>query len=412
MEKTRDIKYSVPLAERIRPSKIEDFIGQNDVLSRDSSLYKLIEKDDVSNTIISGPPGTGKTTVAKIIANMSNLDAIYLNAGLSGVSEIKNILEKANITYNFENKSTYLIIDEIHKWNKTQFVSILDAIEKGILILIGLTTENPYISIPAPIISRSSIYFFKPLAADDIKKGIIRAVTDKENGMGSIDIIIKDDVIDYLSKISNGDMRVALNILEKSFKICEYNKDKKLEITKKNIFDLSSRNSLTLTDNLYYDLLSAFCKSIRGGSADAALYYANRLIFSGVDPIIIARRLIVHASEDVGMADSNALLISNIALNAIEKIGMPEANIPLTHAIIYVSTCPKSNSVYKAMRLAMEDASKKNTIQVPEHLKHGKNTKYKNPHDHKQEINQEYMPKNIINNKYYKAKNIAKDKCK
>ncbi|MGD9901002.1 MAG: replication-associated recombination protein A [Spirochaetales bacterium] len=407
-----NVKKMAPLPERMRPKNLEGFIGQQHLIYNNSLLVKAINAGSLGSVIFYGPPGTGKTTLAGIIANMTSANFKKLNAVSSGVADAKETIKEAKSQLALYGKKTYLLLDECHRWSKAQSDSILEAIEDGSIILIGSTTENPYISMTSAILSRVKVFEFKRLTKEDIKVAIKRALTDKENGLGELDIVMDDKVIDFLASQAVGDMRVALNTLELASSTSGINKDKKIEITISSIEECLQNKSLSVDEDLYYHLLSAFCKSLRGSDPDAALYYANRMILGGVDPRIIARRLVAHASEDVGMADSNAMLLANAALDAVEKLGMPEGNIPLTHAIIYVCLAPKSNSVVVALGRAQQDALKYVDDNVPPYLKNNtpQSKNYKYPHDFGGYVKQQYLPDSLKDAVYYEPSKNGREK--
>lgn len=412
-----NLKKYAPLAERMRPVEIENFIGQKHIVSTNSLIVRAIKNGSLGSAIFYGPPGTGKTTLAGIIANSSGAVFKKLNAVSSGVAEAKKIIAEAKNNLALYGKRTYLLLDECHRWSKTQSDSVLQAIEEGSIILIGSTTENPYISMTKAIVSRCKVFKFKSLTKADVMLAINGALNNKENGLGNLNIVIKPEVIDFLANQASGDVRVALNALELASTTSKMNDKKQIEITRENIEECIQTKGLSVDDTLYYDMLSAFCKSLRGSDVNSALYYANRLIEGGADPLLIARRLVVHASEDVGMADSNALLLATSALMAIQNIGIPEGNIPLTHAIIYVCLAPKSNSVIKALNLAKADAINEVDDNVPSYLKANSKDKhkYKYPHDFGGYVDQQYLPNSLKNRVYYtpskngREKNIKKE---
>lgn len=409
---SNNVKKLAPLPERMRPSKIENFIGQKHLISENSLIVRAIKAGALGSVIFYGPPGTGKTTLAHIVALTSKANFEKLNAVSSGVADVKEVIKRARNNLSLYGTRTYLLLDECHRWSKAQSDSILEAVEDGSIILIGSTTENPYISLTSAIISRVKVFQFKHLTDDDIKVAINRALADTENGLGNLKIAINKDAINFLATRSSGDVRIALNALELASATSETNKDGFIEITTKNLEECIQTKALSVNETLYYDMLSAFCKSLRGSDPDAALYYSNRLIEGGIDAKVIARRLIAHASEDVGMADSNALLLATAALNAVEKLGVPEGNIPLSHAIIYVCLAPKSNSVVRAISKAKEDAINSKDDTVPEYLKnHGKDSKkYKYPHEYGGYVKQQYLPDSLKDAVYYVPSENGKEK--
>lgn len=414
----------IPLAERMRPKSFEEFVGQEHIVGENMLLYRAIKYGTLGSCIFYGPPGTGKTTLANIIANSLNAQFFKLNAVTSGVGDAKNIIERARTDKAMLGRDTYLLLDECHRWNKSQSDCVLEAIEDGSIFFIGSTTENPYTSMTRAIVSRCRIFEFKPLSSKDIVKAMKRALMDEERGLGRFDVEATDEALEYIAFASGGDLRNSLNSLELAVMTTPMSRDKKIKIDINIARQSTDRKALSMDENMYYDFLSAFCKSLRGSDVEGALYYSQRLISAGLDPMIIARRLVAHASEDVGMADSNALLLSASAMYTLEKMGAPEGLIPLTHAIIYVCEAEKSNSVINALNLAREDALKSTDNKVPNHLKNHPSTnpdghgKYKYPHDYGGYVKQQYMPDALKDRVYYipsangREKNIQRKKFK
>lgn len=411
----------IPLAERMRPKAFDEFVGQEHIVGKNSLLVRAIKFGTLGSCIFYGPPGTGKTTLANIIANSMNANFVRLNAVTSGVADAKKIIDKARADKDMFGTDTFLMLDECHRWNKAQSDCVLQAIEEGSIFFIGSTTENPYTSMTRAIVSRCRIFEFKPLSSKDIVKSLKRALASEE-GLGNMPVEITDDALDYFAFASGGDNRSALNALELAVMTSKLGKDKKIHITREDAEQSIDKKALSLDENMYYDMLSAFCKSLRGSDVEGALYYSMRLIKAGCDPMIIARRLVAHSSEDVGMADSNALLLSTSAMYALEKMGQPEGLIPLSHAIIYVCEAEKSNSVINAMHLAQSDAENAIDNHVPNHLKNHPSTnadghgKYKYPHDYGGYVKQQYMPDSLKDRVYYtpsengREKNITRKK--
>ena len=394
-----------PLADRMRPQTIEDFVGQTHVVGKDKLLYRSIKAQNVGSSIFYGPPGTGKTTLAGIIAKSQKANFEMLNAVSSGVADAKRIIEKAKIDLELYGKKTYLLLDECHRWSKAQSDCVLSAIEKGYIIFIGSTTENPFFSMTKAIISRCKVYNFKPIEAKDIEKVLKKALTDPIKGLGNYKIEIEPEALKHFSESSNGDVRNALNSLELAVKSTD-SKNGVVKITAKIAEECTGGKLLSIDEDMYYDMLSAFCKSLRGTDPDSAVYWAFRLIESGVDPLVILRRLIAHSSEDVGIANSNALVVATSALTAYQSMGVPEGLIPLTHAIIYTATSPKSNSVITAMQKAQELAKSSTFDAVPAHLKNNnfmneKRSKYLYPHSFGGYVKQQYLPDKLKNEKIY-----------
>lgn len=398
-------KKLAPLAERMRPKSFDDFFGQEHLVSKNSFLRRAIASNRLGSSIFFGPPGTGKTTLASIIASTTESNFVILNAVSSGVAEVKQVIQTAKSNLELYGKKTYLLLDECHRWSKAQSDSMLEAIEKGYIIFIGATTENPFISMTRAIISRCRVFEFKPLSKNDIKMAINRALEDKINGFGNLEIDIDDEAKDYIITSSGGDARIALNNLEIAVLSSE-KQNGKIKITIKDAKEVCTHGNKSIDEDLYFDMLSAFCKSLRGSDADAAVYWSQRLIASGCDPLLIFRRLLAHSSEDVGLANSNALVVANSALQAYLQMGAPEGLIPLTHAIIYVCMSPKSNSVVVAMNKAKIDVEATYTGDVPAHLKnynymHEKREQYKYPHDYGGYVDQQYLPDEIKDHVYY-----------
>lgn len=411
-----EYEKKIPLAERIRPTNFEDFVGQEHIARKGSLFRRAIEAGTMGSAIFFGPPGTGKSTLANIISNLNNGIFKKLNAVTNGVADVKKIIEEAKKNKTLFTKQTYVLLDECHRWSKAQSDSVLSAVEDGSIILIGTTTENPYFSMTPAIISRCMIFEFKPLKKEDIIKALKKALLDKEKGLGKFKINISDEALNHLAWVSGGDLRLALNGLELAFLTTQPNKKNETEITLEIAENCIQKKALSVDENKYYDILSAFCKSIRGSDADAALFYSARLIKAGCDPLIIARRLIAHCSEDIGMADSNAMLLANCALYTLKNIGIPEGLLSLSHAIIYACTTEKSNSVYIAMNKASQAAEKYADAEVPFHLKNHpssndtKKNKYKYPHNFGGWVEQQYLPDQIKNEIFYIPQKNGKEK--
>lgn len=410
------MEVRIPLAERMRPTSFDDFVGQEHIVGKNTLLYRAIKYGSLGSCIFYGPPGTGKTTLGNIIAKTLNANYVKLNAVTSGVADAKAVIERARTDKAMLGKDTFLILDECHRWNKAQSDCVLEAIENGDIYLIGTTTENPYTSMTRAIVSRCRIFEFKPLSSKDIVKALKKAIVDEEKGLAKFNIEVDEKALEYIAFASAGDLRNSLNSLELAVMTTPASKDKKIHITYEIAKQSTDKKALTLDENMYYDNLSAFCKSLRGCDVEAALFYSQRLINAGCDPMIIARRLVAHASEDVGMADSNALLLATSAMYAVEKMGAPEGLIPLSHAIIYVCEAEKSNSVIKAMNLAKEDAINMNDNKVPNHLKNHPSTnsdghgKYKYPHNFGGYVKQQYMPDTLKDRIYYQPSQNGREK--
>jgi ATPase related to the helicase subunit of the Holliday junction resolvase len=353
-------RKNAPLSDRLRPRKIEDFVGQEHIIGEGKFLTRAIKADRISSMIFYGPPGTGKTTLAMVIANSTKMNFEKISAVTSGVKEIREVINKAEESLKSSNKRTILFIDEIHRFNKAQQDALLPFVEKGIIILIGATTENPYFEINKALLSRMMVIELKPLSRDELNVLLDRALHDKEYGLGNLNIDIADDAIDYLLTVADGDARVLLNSLEIGALSTEPLADGIRHISLDDI-----KNSIQIKSFKYdkgsdehYDTISAFIKSMRGSDPDAAVFYLAKMLNAGEDPKFIARRIMIAASEDVGNADPNAIVIATNAFYAVNAIGMPEARIILSQATIYVACAPKSNSSYLAINSALEDIKK------------------------------------------------------
>ncbi len=406
----------VPLAERMRPTSFEDFVGQEHIVGKNCLLYRAIKYGTLGSCIFFGPPGTGKTTLANIIAKTLKANYVRLNAVTSGVADAKAIIERARREKQMFGTDTFLLLDECHRWSKAQSDCVLEAIEDGSIFFIGSTTENPYTSMTRAIVSRCRIFEFKSLTSKDIKKALQRALNDSEKGLGNFHVEVEESALDYFASASGGDLRNSLNSLELAVMTTPISKDKKIHIDREIAVQSTDRKALSIDENMFYDNLSAFCKSLRGSDCEAALYYSMRLIKAGCDPSIIARRMVAHASEDIGMADSNALLLAMSALISCKQLGQPECLLTLSHAIIYICEAEKSNSVYKAMHAAQEDVEKNLDNRVPNHLKnhsscnkdgHGN---YKYPHDFGGYVKQQYMPDSLKDRIYYVPSENGREK--
>lgn len=407
--------FKIPLAERMRPKTIEEFVGQSHIVGKNMLLRRAIQANSLGSCIFYGPPGCGKTTLANIIANTSGSKFEKLNAVSSGVAEAKKIIDKARQDANIYGIKTYLLLDECHRWNKAQSDCVLEAIEDGSIIFIGSTTENPYINMTRAIVSRCRIFEFKPLSNNDIISMLDRAIVDKEKGLGQFNINITQEAKEHIAKIASGDLRQALNALELAALTTPPQKGK-INIDLQVAEQCIQKKALSLNEDVYFDILSAFCKSLRGSDTEAALYYSNRLIEAGCDPKIIARRMIAHASEDIGMADSNALLLACSAMYAVEKIGPPECYLNLAHAIIYICEAEKSNSVYLALQKAKDDAINNKDDNIPNNLKNHPSINadgtgsYKYPHDFGGYVKQQYLPNSLKDRVYYVPSKNGREK--
>lgn len=403
-----NVEKMAPLAERMRPRTLDEFLGQGRIVGEGSLLRRAISADKLGSCIFYGPPGTGKTTLANIIAENTNANFVKLNAVTSGVADAKKVIDEARDLLRMYGKRTYLLLDECHRWNKAQSDSVLQAIEQGYIIFIGSTTENPYVSMTRAIVSRCRIFNFSRLTEQDILKGLERAVKDKERGLGNMNLVVSDDALHHIAWASGGDMRTTLNALELAALTTHAGSDGVIRVGKEEAEQSIQQKALSMTEDMYYDMISAFIKSMRGSDSNAALYWAERLIEAGCDPMLIARRIMIHACEDVGMADPNAIVVATSCVQAFERIGLPEGRIPLAEGIIYVSEAPKSNKVVEALGGA-ENAVK--TIKhetVPLYLRdpnykgnEEKVSGYKYPHSYGGWVKQQYLPDEIKDAKFY-----------
>ena len=405
------------MAERMRPLSIEEVFGQKHILAEDKTLRKMIDKDKITSMVFFGPPGVGKSTVASIIAKKTKSEYIKLNAVLSNVSEIREAIKKAE--KNLENrKKTILFIDEIHRFNKSQQDALLPAVENGSVILIGSTTQNPYFYLNNALLSRIMLFEFKNLDDNDIREAIEKAIKDKR-GLGEADVDVEDEAVNLIVRYSHGDVRKAFTYLEASYLATQIDETKeKLTITEEIVKDVTSKQSITFDEDEHYNIISAFIKSVRGSDVNAAVYYLARMLESGEDPRYIARRLCILASEDIGLAEPNAMNIAASLVSIIDFIGMPEGRIPLAEVTIYLALCPKSNSAYNAINKAIKDIRNGELYSIPNYLKDNNsasfdrksNEEYKYPHDFPYHIvKQDYLEKGIKKN-YYEPVDIGEER--
>ena len=408
---------NAPLADRMRPKTISEFIGQSHLIYDNSLISRAIKADKMGSCIFFGPPGTGKTTLASIIANSTKGAFAKLNAVSSGVADAKKVIEDAKERLKLYGKKTYLLLDECHRWNKAQSDCVLSAIEDGSIIFIGSTTENPYISMTRAIVSRCRVFELKALTDADIVSGLKRAIVDKDNGFGRLNLTVTDDALAHFAWGASGDLRNALNGLELAVLTTQPNQDGAIVVDKTVAQESIQKKTVSVDESTYYDMLSAFCKSLRGSDADAALYWAFRLIASGLDPLIIFRRLIAHSSEDVGLANNQALILSVSAMTAYEKMGPPEGFLPLAHAIINVCVSPKSNSVVCALDEARRVAEENGAYYVPLHLRNTdfsslekSEVPYIYPHSFGGYAQQQYLPDELVGVKFYEPSNNGDEK--
>ena len=417
----KNLDKEAPLASRLRPSTLEEVVGQQHIIGKDKLLYRAIKADKLSSIIFYGPPGTGKTTLAKVIANTTSAEFTQINATVAGKKDMEEVVARAKETLGMYQKKTILFVDEIHRFNKSQQDYLLPFVEDGTLILIGATTENPYFEVNSALISRSSIFELHPLDKEDIKTVIRRAVYDVEKGMGSYDAVIEEDALEFLADISGGDARNALNAVELGILTTERSEDGKIHITLSVASECIQKRVVRYdkTGDNHYDTISAFIKSMRGSDPDAAVYYLAKMLYAGEDIKFIARRIMICASEDVGNADPMALTVAVSAAQAVERIGMPEAQIILSQAVLYVATAPKSNSATNAIFGAMENVKNQKTS-VPAHLQdaHYKGSKnlghgigYKYAHDYPRHyVKQQYLPEEIKDARFYEPGDNGKEK--
>ncbi len=400
-----------PLADRMRPRTLDEFIGQRHIVGEGRLLRRAIEADRLTSSIFWGPPGCGKTTLASIAAKGTKAEFVKLNAVTSGVSDVRDVIREADERLRLYGRPTYLLLDECHRWSKSQSDSILPAIEKGTIRFIGSTTENPMIAMTPAIVSRCRLFHFEHLTQADVEQAVRAAIADKERGFGMMNVRLHDDALRHIASTANGDVRAALNAIELAVLTTPPDREGIVEIPLSVAEESIQKPVLQMDESMFYDMLSAFCKSLRGSDSDAALAWFARMNHAGVDPRIIVRRVIAHASEDVGMANPNAMLTAAAAWQSLEAIGMPEAKLPIAQAIITVCESPKSNSVVMAIDRAMADAEKGGYQAVPVHLRDthyagadriGSGEGYQYPHDYPGHyIPQQYAPIEAQGMPYY-----------
>ena len=406
------MEESAPLADRMRPRDLSEFIGQEHLVGPGRLLRRAIEADRLTSSIFFGPPGCGKTTLASIIAGATKAAFVQLNAVTSGVSDVRDVIKSAQERRTLYGQPTYLLLDECHRWSKAQSDSILPAIERGTIRFIGSTTENPMIAMTPAIVSRCRVFQFQPLNEGHVITAMKRALADKERGYGSLKVQMDEDALRHIARIAGGDTRAALGAVELAVLTTPAGEDGVIHVDLAVAEESIQKPMLRCDESLYYDMLSAFCKSLRGSDSDAALAWFARLIYAGVDPRIICRRVIAHASEDVGQANPMVMLQAQAAAADLEFVGMPEARLPIAQAIIALCESPKSNSVCAAVDAAMADAEMGGYGPVPVHLRDthyaghdriGSGDGYKYPHDFPGHwVRQEYMPPEVKGKKYYK----------
>lgn len=408
----QNMEQESPLAKRMRPTKLDEVVGQEHIIGKDKLLYRAIQADKLSSIILYGPPGTGKTTLAMVIAHTTSAAFTQINATTSGKKEMEEVIKEAKNQMGMYQKKTILFVDEIHRFNKAQQDYLLPFVEDGTVVLVGATTENPYFEVNGALLSRSNVFQLKPLSKENIKELIHRAVYDREKGMGAYDGEIDEEAVDFLADMSEGDARSALNAIELGILTTERQSDGKIHITLAVAEECIQRRSLKYDkdgDN-HYDTISAFIKSMRGSDPDAAVYYLAKMLYSGESVTFIARRIMICASEDVGNADPQAIQVAVACAQAVERVGMPEAQIILAHAAIYVASAPKSNSIVNAIYDAMETVKKQQTGAVPRHLRdsHYSGSKdlghvgYQYAHDFPNHyVEQQYLPDELVGTRFY-----------
>ncbi len=415
-------KKESPLASRLRPTTLDEVVGQQHIIGKDKLLYRAIKADKISSIIFYGPPGTGKTTLAKVIANTTSARFTSINATAAGKKDMEAVVEEAKNNMGMYGQKTILFIDEIHRFNKGQQDYLLPFVEDGTVILIGATTENPYFEVNGALLSRSVIFELKPLSKADIETLLLRAVNDKEKGLGSYNAVIEPDALEFLSDVANGDARAALTAIELGVLTTEPGEDGVIRITLDVASECIQRRVVKYDksgDN-HYDTISAFIKSMRGSDPDAAIYYLARMLYAGEDIKFIARRIMICAAEDVGMADPRALQVAVAAAQAVERIGMPESQIILAEAVNYVATAPKSNASYLSVEAAMNAVKNTQTEGIPVHLqdahyksagKLGHGVGYQYAHDFKNHyVKQQYLPDSLVGTKFYEPTDIGYEK--
>ena len=402
-----------PLAARMRPATLDEVVGQEHIIGKDKLLYRAIKADKISSVIFYGPPGTGKTTLAKVIANTTSAEFMQINATVAGKKDMEEVVEKAKENQGMYGRRTILFIDEIHRFNKSQQDYLLPFVEDGTVILIGATTENPYFEVNGALLSRSIIFELKPLSREAVKELLKKAVYDTDKGMGAYNAVIEEDALEFLAELSGGDARHALNAIELGIMTTGRSEDGKIHITLEVAQECIQKRAVRYdkTGDNHYDTISAFIKSMRGSDADAAVYYLARMLYAGESVAFIARRIMICAAEDVGNADPEALVVATNASLAVERIGMPEAQIILSQAAAYVACAPKSNASCQAISQAMQTVEQTGNLPIPTHLqdahykgaaKLGHGTGYKYAHDYPNNyVEQQYLPYELSGREFY-----------
>ena len=412
--RSNDMEKEAPLAARMRPRTLDEVAGQEHIIGKDKLLYRAIQADKISSVIFYGPPGTGKTTLAKVIASTTSAEFTQINATVAGKKDMEEVVAKAKEIQGMYGKRTLLFIDEIHRFNKAQQDYLLPFVEDGTIILIGATTENPYFEVNGALLSRSIIFELKPIPMEAVKGLLKKAVYDTERGMGAYDAVIDEDALDFLADISGGDARHALNAIELGIMSTGRSADGKIHITLDVAQECIQKRAARYDksgDN-HYDTISAFIKSMRGSDPDAAVYYLARMLYAGENAAFVARRIMICAAEDVGNADPQALVVATNASLAVERIGMPEAQIILAQAASYVACAPKSNSACEAIFSAMQEVGRTGNLPIPAHLqdahykgaaKLGRGTGYKYAHDYPNHyVKQQYLPYELDGKEFYR----------
>lgn len=411
--RSANMEKESPLAARIRPRTLEEVVGQQHIIGKDKLLYRAIKADKLSSIIFYGPPGTGKTTLARVIANTTSAEFTQINATVAGKKDMEEVVKAAKDRMGMYGKKTILFIDEIHRFNKGQQDYLLPFVEDGTLILIGATTENPYFEVNGALISRSIIFELKPLGMEDVKALLHRAVYDKDRGMGAYDAQIDEDALEFLAEVAGGDARHALNAIELGIMTTGRGEDGKIHITLEVAQECIQKRILRYdkTGDNHYDTISAFIKSMRGSDPDAAVYYLARMLYAGESVTFIARRIMICAAEDVGIADPQALTVAVSCSQAVERVGMPEAQIILSQAVMYVACAPKSNACVKAIGEAMKTVEETGNLAIPVHLqdahykgaaKLGHGTGYLYAHDYPNHyVQQQYLPYELSGKEFY-----------
>ncbi|HVP77652.1 MAG TPA: replication-associated recombination protein A [Thermodesulfobacteriota bacterium] len=422
-EKGRELfKKEAPLADRMRPQMLDEFVGQDHLLGQGKVLRQAIESDHLPSMILWGPPGSGKTTLAMIVARTTGAHFLAFSAVLSGVKEIKEVIQEAEEERKYSQRRTILFVDEIHRFNKAQQDAFLPHVEKGTIILIGATTENPSFEVISPLLSRTKVFTLRSLTEEEIELILKRGLSDKERGLGHYSAVIEPEVIKGVCQLANGDARAALNTIEMLVLTASPDKAGIRQIKKENLQEVLQRKAYLYdkSGEEHYNLISALHKSLRGSDPDAALYWLGRMLEAGEDPLYVARRMIRFASEDIGMADSQALQVAVAAMQAYHFIGLPEGNLALAQAAVYLATAPKSNALYTAFQGVQRDIRELENMPVPLHIRNaptalmkdlGYAEGYKYPHDYPDHfVEEEYLPENLRGRVYYQPTDLGFEK--